>query len=69
MAYLYRAVNKCGHTIDFYLSPTRNTKGAKRFLSKALKSIKPWVHSKTVNTDKTPTFGPAIAELQEEGCI
>ncbi len=65
--YLYRAVDKQGNTIDFYLSPTRNTKSAKRFLSKALKSIKPWVHPKTINTDKAPTFGPAIAELQEEG--
>ena len=37
--YLYRAVDKQGHTIDFYLSPTRNTKAAKRFLGKALKSM------------------------------
>ena len=34
--YLYRAVDKDGNTIDFYLSPTRNTKAAKRFLGKAL---------------------------------
>jgi transposase-like protein len=32
--YLYRAVDKFGNTIDFYLSPTRNTKAAKRFLGK-----------------------------------
>ena len=38
--YLYRAVDKQGHTIDFYLSPTRNTQAAKRFLGKALKSMK-----------------------------
>lgn len=66
-AYLYRAVDKRGCTIDFYLSPTRNTKTAKQFLSKSLKSIKPWVHSKIINTDKALTFGLAIAELQEEG--
>jgi transposase-like protein len=41
-AYLYRAIDKCGHTIDFYLSPTRNTQAAKRFLGKAVKSMKPW---------------------------
>ena len=38
-AYLYRAVDKLGNTIDFYrapLSATRNTKAAKRFLGKAL---------------------------------
>ena len=34
---LYRAVDKLGNTIDFYLSPTRNTKAAKRFLGKALR--------------------------------
>ena len=36
-AYLYRAVDKLGNTIDFYLSATRNTKAAKRFLGKALR--------------------------------
>ena len=41
-AYLYRAVDKLGNTIDFYLSPTRNTKAAKRFLGKALKGLKSW---------------------------
>ena len=35
--YLYRAIDQDGNTIDFYLSSTRNTKSAKRFLSKALK--------------------------------
>ncbi|MGH8324546.1 MAG: IS6 family transposase, partial [Steroidobacteraceae bacterium] len=33
---LYRAVDKRGNTVDFYLSPTRNTAAAKRFLGKAL---------------------------------
>ncbi|SFQ14626.1 Transposase (or an inactivated derivative) [Nitrosomonas cryotolerans] len=65
-AYLYRTVDKCGHTIDFYLSSTRSAKTAKRFLGKAFKPIKPWAHPKTINTDKAPTFGPAITELQEE---
>ena len=36
-AYLYRALVKHENTIDFYLSPTRNTAAAKRFLGKALK--------------------------------
>ena len=39
-AYLYRAVDKLGNTIDFYLSATRNTKAAKRFLGKALRGLK-----------------------------
>lgn len=28
--YLYRAIDKFGNTIDFYLSSTRNTSAAKR---------------------------------------
>ncbi|SHL68745.1 DDE domain-containing protein [Nitrosospira sp. Nsp11] len=33
--YLYRALDKKGHTIDFYLSATRNTQAAKRFLGQS----------------------------------
>ena len=66
-SYLYRAIDKRGDTIDFYLSSTRNTKAAKRFLGKALKGMKSWAHPQTINTDKAPTFGPAIAELKKEG--
>ncbi len=45
--YLYRAVDKRGDTIDFYLSPTRSAKAAKRFLGKALRALRkgqarPW---------------------------
>ncbi len=64
--YLYRAIDKSGNTIDFYLSPTRNTKAAKRFLSKALGSIPKWSHLQTINTDKNPTYGKAIAELKKD---
>ena len=35
-AYLYRAVDKQGLTIEFSRSSTRNAKAAKRFLGKAL---------------------------------
>ena len=38
--YLYRALDKFGNTIDFYLSATRNAKAAKRFLGKALSGLK-----------------------------
>lgn len=41
-AYLYRALDKHGNTIDFYLSPTRNAQAAKRFLGKALNGLKHW---------------------------
>lgn len=66
-AYLYRAVDKLGDTIDFYLSPTRNTKAAKRFLGKALKGLKGWEQPRVINTDKAPTYGAALAELKQEG--
>ena len=39
MGIFYRAVDKHGNTIDFYLSRTRNANAAKLFLGKALKSI------------------------------
>ena len=64
--YLYRAIDKQGHTIDFYLSPTRNTQAAKRFLGKALKSMKSWVPG-AINSDKAPAYSAAITELKAEG--
>ena len=51
-AYLYRAVDKHGNTIDFYLSPTRNTAAAKRFLGKALSGLKDWEKPRVISTDK-----------------
>jgi transposase, IS6 family len=66
-AYLYRAVDKFGNTIDFYLSPTRNTQAAKRFLGKALNGLKDWEKPHVINTDKAPTYAAALAELKKEG--
>ncbi len=66
-AYLYRAVEKHGNTIDLYLSPTRNTSAAKLFLSKALSSLKDWEKPTVINTDKAPTYAAALAELKSEG--
>ena len=66
-AYLYRAVDKLGNTIDFYLSATRNTKAAKRFLGKALRGLKEWEQPEVLNTDKAPAYAAAIAELKAEG--
>ncbi len=37
-AYLYRAVDSQGNTIDFFISERRAKKAAKRFLKKALKT-------------------------------
>lgn len=66
-AYLYRALDKHGNTIDFYLSRTRNTNAAKRFLGKALKSLPDYAHPRTINTDKNSTYIQAIKQLKEEG--
>ncbi|OSZ43191.1 IS6 family transposase [Alcaligenes faecalis] len=65
--YLYRAVDKRGDTIDFYLSPTRSAKAAKRFLGKALRGLKHWEKPATLNTDKAPSYGAAITELKRKG--
>jgi len=65
--YLYRALDKLGDTIDFYLSPARTAKAAKRFLAKALKGLKPWEQPEVINTGRAPTYAVAIAELKAEG--
>ena len=65
--YLYRAVTKTGATIDFYLSQTRNSKAAKRFLSKALRPLKDWEKPYVINTDKAGCYRQAIRELKKEG--
>jgi len=65
--YLYRAVDKCGNTIDFYLSATRDAKAAKRFLAKALNGLKAWQKPRAINTDKAGCYVPAIEDLKKEG--
>lgn len=65
--YLYRALDKDGNTVDFYLSRTRNTNAAKLFLSKALKSIPHHCQPSSINTDKNPTYGKAIELLKKSG--
>lgn len=66
-AYLYRALDREGNTVDFYLSPTRNSKAAKRFLNKALSSIPGSSHPKAINIDQNPAYGKAMAEMKEDG--
>ena len=60
-------MDKLGNTIDFYLSATRNTKAAKRFLGKALRGLKDWEQPEVLNTDKAPAYAAAIAELKAVG--
>lgn len=41
-AYLYRAVDNRGRTVDFYLSARHNRKTAYRFLGKIFNNVKKW---------------------------
>ena len=63
----YRALDKFRNTIDFHLSTTRNTKAAKRFLSKTLRRVKKWQKPAIINTDRAAPYGIALAELKKEG--
>ena len=42
LAYLYRALDRLGNTIDFYLSPPRSAKAAKHFLGNTLNGLEDW---------------------------
>ncbi len=66
-AYLYRAVDKFGNTIDFYLSATRNAKAAKRFLSKTLRRVKKWQKPAIINTDRAAPYGVVLAVSKKDG--
>ena len=63
----YRSIDKAASTVDFYLSTTRNSNAAKKFLSKALNSIPAYSRPKTINTDKNLVYGKAINELKLAG--
>src|SRR5215468_10838109 len=58
--YLYRAVDKRGQTVDFYLSPKRDVNAAKTFLRKAMKNQR-------VPTKITLDAYASVADLKESG--
>jgi len=64
--YLYRGVDKEGHTIDFFLSEHRDIAAAKRFLQHAIE--KRGVPEK-ITLDGYAASHVAVAELQEEGVL
>ena len=66
--YLYRAIDRDGDTLDFYLSNTRNTAAAKRFLKKTLRGLKSHAPV-SITSDKAPTYGAAVKEMKDEGLI
>jgi transposase, IS6 family len=66
--YLFRAIDKHGHLIDFMLSDRRNTRAAYRFLRKALKMMSHCPPS-SITTDKLASYPKAIRRLQDEGLL
>ena len=63
-AYLYRAVDSRGRTVDFISPPVVTAKLAYRFLGKILNNVKKWQIPRFINTDKAPAYGRALAAAQ-----
>jgi len=61
-AYLYRAVDSKGKTVDFYVSDHRDTESAKIFFKKALESFHNQI-PRVITSDKYPATGAAIKEM------
>jgi len=64
-AYLYRAVDASGKTVDFRLSPRRNVASVKAFFRKALRSQRQ--SPETITLDGYAASHRAVRELQEQG--
>jgi len=64
-AYLYRAVDTSGKTIDFRLSPRRNVASAKAFFRQAVRSQR-WSPD-TITLDGYAASHRAVRELQGQG--
>jgi IS6 family transposase len=64
-AYLYRAVDSAGETIEFMLSPKRDLIAAKLFLRFALSGGRP--SPRVINVDGHAAYASAIAELKQSG--
>jgi IS6 family transposase len=64
--YLYRALDSCGATLDFYLSENRNAAAAKQFLGKVLASAN-HPRPRVINVDGNPSYPHAVSRLKQEG--
>ena len=62
--YLYRAVDKQGFTVDFYLSRNRNLEAAKQFLRKAMKNQRT---PTKLTLDAYAASHRAVVELKDGG--
>jgi transposase, IS6 family len=66
--YLYRAVDSCGNTLDFFFSSTRDAEAAKRFLLKTL-AASHTSSPRVINVDKNAAYPRAFNELKAAGII
>ena len=64
--YLYRAVDKQGHTVDFFLSEHRGIESAKQFFAHAIERGGP---PEKITVDAYPATHSAIAELKESDTL
>ena len=62
----YRAVDSTGETIDFLLSPKRDTVAAKRFLQMAMWRVG-GIRPRVINVDGHAAYPQAIRELEASG--
>jgi transposase-like protein len=62
--YLYRAVDKVGRTVDFYLSERRDVNAAKHFFRKAMQSVGT---PRVITLDTYAASHRAVQELKSEG--
>jgi transposase-like protein len=63
-AYLYRAVDKAGQTVDFFLSRNRDVNAAKLFLRSAMKNTRVPVK---ITLDAYAASHRAVREMKEDG--
>ena len=64
--YLYRAVDKQGHTVDFLLSKRRDVVAAKRFFSRATKQ---YGVPRVITLDGYAASHRAVTKLKEVGTL
>ena len=64
-AYLYRAVDSAGNTIEFLLSPHWDLVAAKGFLRLALSAAQ--TRPRVINVDGHPAYASAIGDLKTTG--
>ena len=62
--YLYRALDSCGATLDFYLSENRDATTAKQFLSKVLAAAN-HPRPRVINVDGNPSYPHAVSRLKQ----